>query len=137
MDSLMASGTKKRMRKQLSKLPEELATTYDQTMARINSQKAYFFDLAYHTLSWIANAYRPLKLVELRHAFATELGNTNFDNEGLPGDDDLTSCCAGLVVYEPVDSPSASCSTRLRNIFVTNAVSLGFLMRSLISRENA
>jgi hypothetical protein len=104
MDSLMASGTKKRMHKQLSKLPEELATTYDQTMAIINSQKAYFFDLAYHTLSWITNAYRPLKLVELKHAFATELGNTNFDNEGLPGDDDLTSCCAGLVVYEPVDS---------------------------------
>lgn len=100
----MASGTKKRVRKRLYILPEELATTYDQTMARINSQKAYFFDLAYHTLSWITNAYRPLKLLELRHAFATELGNTNFDNEGLPGDDDITSCCAGLVVYEPVDS---------------------------------
>ena len=103
MDSLGESRTKRRMREQLGNLPEKLAATYDQAMQRIESQIPDFVYLANHTLSWITNACRPLKLVELCHALATEYGDSRFDDEGLPDAGEITSYCAGLVVFEPLD----------------------------------
>jgi len=91
------------MREQLGNLPEKLAATYDQAMQRIESQIPDFVYLANHTLSWITNACRPLKLVELCHALATEYGDSRFDDEGLPDAGEITSYCAGLVVFEPLD----------------------------------
>ena len=52
------------------------------------------------TLSWIYHAKRPLQVDELRHAFAVEIGATDFDSENAPSIGSLLGCCQALITVE-------------------------------------
>jgi hypothetical protein len=69
-------------------------------MERIESQKTGFQALAKQVLSWIIYAKRPLTTLELRHALAVEVGESQLDEENLPDIEDMVSVCAGLVTVD-------------------------------------
>jgi ankyrin repeat protein len=87
----------------LEKLPkgsEAYDHAYKEAMERIEGQKPGFQELAKQVLSWITFARRPLTTLELRHAFAVEIGESEFDEENLPEIEDMISVCAGLVTVD-------------------------------------
>jgi len=51
-------------------------------------------------LMWISHAERPLRVDELRHALAVELGSTDFDVGNVPSMSTLVSCCQGLITVD-------------------------------------
>ena len=66
-------------------------------MKRIYGQIKDQEELAVQVLSWITCAKRPLATWELRYALATEIGESQLDEENLPDVEDIVSVCAGLV----------------------------------------
>jgi hypothetical protein len=83
----------------LGKLPkgsEAYDHAYKEAMERIEGQVANSQELARQVLAWITCARRPLTTLELRHAFAVEIGESELDEENLPEIEDMVSVCAGL-----------------------------------------
>jgi len=72
-------------------------------MERVTGQVKDQEELALQVLSWITCAKRLLRVSELRHALAVEIGESQLDNDNLPDIVDMVSVCAGLVT---VDSES-------------------------------
>lgn len=77
-----------------------LNKTYDQAMARINSQDAGYRELAKQVLSWVTYARRVLSTVEIQHALAVRSGMMDVDEDFLPEVHLLGSICAGLVTVD-------------------------------------
>ena len=77
-----------------------LGGAYDATLERIRAQEDEKVKLAMATLMWICHSERPLRVDELCHALAVEIGSTYFNNENVPATETLLSCCQGLVVLD-------------------------------------
>lgn len=73
---------------------------YSQAMQRINSQLEGFKNLAMKVLFWTTCAMRQLTTVELQHALATMLKQSEFDHGDIPQVEDMVSVCAGLVTLD-------------------------------------
>jgi hypothetical protein len=73
---------------------------YTEAMERIEGQITDSQKLAKQVLSWIICAKRPLTTLELRHALAVEIGESELDEENLPETGDMVSVCAGLVTVD-------------------------------------
>ena len=69
-------------------------------MERIERQNGDSPELAKQVLSWITCAKRSLTTLELRHALAVEMGESELDETNLPGIEDMVSVCAGLVTVD-------------------------------------
>jgi hypothetical protein len=69
-------------------------------MFRIEGQVTDQEDLAKQVLSWITCAERPLTTLELQHALAVEVGESELDEDNLPEIEDMVSVCAGLVTID-------------------------------------
>jgi ankyrin repeat protein len=69
-------------------------------MARIEAQLPGYRELAIKILCWISHAARPLRVEELQHALAVEIGDQEFDDEGIEPENLLVSVCAGLVTVD-------------------------------------
>lgn len=69
-------------------------------MERIAGQLPGQVELAEQVLSWITLAKRPLRIKELQHALATEVGQTSFDPDNISDIDDIVSVCVGLVTVD-------------------------------------
>ncbi|PBK85136.1 hypothetical protein ARMGADRAFT_942500, partial [Armillaria gallica] len=100
MDLLAQTTTPKILRVALKKLPNNMASAYDKTLERVNSQGKYDKELAYRIFGWIAFTRRPLTVLELQHALAVELNTTTLDSDNLCDKDLLGSVCAGLVLID-------------------------------------
>ncbi|KAL6361198.1 hypothetical protein LRP88_04661 [Fusarium phalaenopsidis] len=102
LNSLQGKFSPKDIRRALKALPTG-STAYDETykaaMERIGSQ-ANTEAFAKKVLAWITCARRPFTTSELQHALAVEVGEMEFDEENLPGVDDVVAVCAGLVVVD-------------------------------------
>jgi hypothetical protein len=101
MDSLAVKISRKAIKQALTTLPEKIDGMYDEAMARIRSQSAYddLPDLANAILQWVAFARQPLLLRELRYALAVVPGETQVDEDNIPGVS-LTDIYAGLVMVD-------------------------------------
>ncbi|KAF7116945.1 hypothetical protein CNMCM5793_005575 [Aspergillus hiratsukae] len=82
---------------ELAKGSKTYDTAYDKAMQRINDQGPDRRDMAMEVLSWVTRARRPLAALEILHALAVELGETEFHIDNLPDIDDVISVCEGLV----------------------------------------
>src|SRR5687767_5347686 len=103
MDSLAGEMSPKAIRTTLQKLDKGVDAydyAYYEAMKRIEGQLAGRERLAKQALSWIAYTKRPLLTLELQHALAVELGESEFDDENLPQIEDIVSVCAGLVTID-------------------------------------
>ena len=69
-------------------------------MKRIQGQEAGFRELAQRVLSWITCARRPLTTLELRHALAVEVGDSELGEDNLQEIEEMVSACAGLVTID-------------------------------------
>lgn len=74
--------------------------TLDAMMTRIRGQSEDRRELAMSTLLWMTFAFYPLRIRELQHALAVEVGESSLDEESIPDADDIASVCAGLVVID-------------------------------------
>ena len=100
MDSIRTKMTRKALQVSLEELPKTLRATYDDALDRINKQNEDEKILAERILSWVSYAFRPLDVMELRHALAVTPGEDAFDPANMPDEEDLTSVCAGLIFVE-------------------------------------
>ncbi|CAG9956662.1 unnamed protein product [Clonostachys rosea f. rosea IK726] len=77
-----------------------LCHVYSQAIQRINSQLEGFKNLAMKVLFWTTCAMRQLTTVELQHALATQLKQSEFDYGDIPHVEDMVSVCAGMVMLD-------------------------------------
>jgi len=72
-----------------------LDEAYNQAMKRIDGQMPGFQLFARKVLSWITCAKRPLTTLELWHALAVKVGDTQLDGNNIRNTEDMVSVCAG------------------------------------------
>ncbi|KAJ6494525.1 ankyrin repeat-containing domain protein [Mycena sanguinolenta] len=104
IDSLTTKNTIKAVREALHHLPKTLQHTYDQAMERIDQQSEDDKELAYLTLTWVANAKRLLSVRELQEALAIEPDTTTLDPDNTLDISIALSVCAGLVTVDETAS---------------------------------
>jgi len=73
---------------------------YKDAMERIEAQDTDSRELAEHVLSWIICAKRHLTTLELQHALAVEVGESELDEGNFTQIEDMVSVCAGLVTFD-------------------------------------
>ncbi|KAL7799230.1 hypothetical protein V8C37DRAFT_367055 [Trichoderma ceciliae] len=100
VDSLAQLPTKGHVKQALRTLPSSLGKTYEQAMARIESQGEVLQKVAKKVLCWLIYAKRVLSITELQHAVAIEPGTPELDREFIPDKEILGSICAGLVTID-------------------------------------
>jgi hypothetical protein len=74
-----------------------LDRAYQNTLKRIDSRSAGSRKFAMRILSWITYAVRPLSMIELQHALATEINESELDEDNIPDVEYIISICAGLL----------------------------------------
>ncbi|KAJ7241271.1 ankyrin repeat-containing domain protein [Mycena rebaudengoi] len=99
IDSLATKSTVKAVRDALQNLPEDLEHTYDEAMDRIEAQNKDDKEIARRTLIWVANAKRPLTVLELQEALAIE-PDFKADVDGLLDIEIILSVCVGLIIVD-------------------------------------
>ncbi|KAJ7117114.1 hypothetical protein C8R44DRAFT_626942, partial [Mycena epipterygia] len=104
IDSLTTKNTIKAVKEALQQLPKDLRHTYDEAMERIDHQGEDDRQLAHLTLTWVANAKRPLSVGELQEALAIEPDAMDLDPENLLDISIILSVCAGLVIVDKTAS---------------------------------
>ena len=100
MDSLKYKTTRKAIKLAIQNLPKGLDTAYSDAIERIEAQVPDHLELAKQILSWITHAPRPLSVMELQHALAVEVGETELHEDNIPEMEDMAAVCAGLVVID-------------------------------------
>ncbi|KAJ7250244.1 ankyrin repeat domain-containing protein [Mycena rebaudengoi] len=100
IDSLTTKVTIKAVREALKNLPKDLEHTYNEAMARIDSQSEDERNIAYLALIWVANAKRPLSAAELQEAIAVEVGSKSLDPDEILDIALIVSVCAGLLILD-------------------------------------
>ena len=78
----------------------DLDNVYDQTMRRIREQKGDRSRLGMEVLMWVSHAERPLRIDELCHALATEMGAPDLNSENIRSQDTVLRSCLGLAVVD-------------------------------------
>jgi hypothetical protein len=69
-------------------------------MERINGQPAGYKELAQHVLSWIVCAKRPLKMIDVKYAWAVKDSENELDETAIPDAEDMLLACCGLVIID-------------------------------------
>jgi hypothetical protein len=90
----------KRALEDLLKGSNALDSAYNKTKERIEGQQPSIRELAKQALLWITCAKRTQIALELRHAVAVEIGESELNEENLPEIEDIVSECAGLVTVD-------------------------------------
>ncbi|KAJ7270955.1 ankyrin repeat-containing domain protein [Mycena rebaudengoi] len=106
LDSLAAKNTVKAVRDALQSLPKDLEETYNEAMDRIEAQNKDDREIARRTLIWVANAKRPLTVLELQEALAVDPDSKMLDVDGLLDIEIILSVCVGLVIIDASQSRS-------------------------------
>ena len=82
----------------------DLGSVYGSTIERIRAQERDTSRLGMAALMWITYAKRPLRVDELCHALAVELGSADFDVDNVPSISTVLSCCQGLISVDEEES---------------------------------
>jgi len=102
VETVLRETTIHRRRNRLNAMGDGLGLedAYGTTLGRIRAQGGEKAKLAMTTLMWICHSERPLRVDELCHALAVEIGSTNFNSDNIPAIEALLACCQGLVAVE-------------------------------------
>ena len=79
---------------------KKLEDVYAEVIIRIDQQASDDKELAWHALSWIVHALRPLKTSELCNILSLEPGANSIGDGDFYDIDDIISVCAGLVTVD-------------------------------------
>jgi len=77
-----------------------LGDAYDATIRQVKTQKEGRARLGMATLMWISHSERPLKVDEICHALAVEIGSTDFNMNNVPSIRSGSVCCQGLAAVD-------------------------------------
>ena len=102
IDVILQEITTHRRRQKLRAITDGLGlgSAYGETLGRIKRQGGAKERLGMAALMWISYSERPLKIVELCHALAVEIGSPNLNAEDVPSMGALLVCCQGLVAVD-------------------------------------
>jgi len=102
MEAILRGTTVARRKKTLRAIKggAGMEDTYGATLERIVAQGEEKAKLAMATLTWVCHSERPLRVDELCHALAVEIGETDFDPENLPSIGTLLDYCQGLITVD-------------------------------------
>ncbi|KAJ7223968.1 ankyrin repeat domain-containing protein [Mycena rebaudengoi] len=103
VESLATKITVKSLREALTNLPKDLEHTYNEAIERIESQSEEDRNLAFLTLTWVANAKRPLTIAELQEAIAIEVDSKSLDPDSILDITYIVGVCGGLMVIDLAD----------------------------------
>ena len=78
----------------------DLESVYAQTLQRIKEQEGDRSRLGIEVLMWMSHSERPLRIDELRHALAVQIGLKDLDPKNIPPRDTVLGSCLGLVVVD-------------------------------------
>ena len=78
----------------------DLDNVYAQTLRRIKEQKGVKSRFGIEVLMWVSHAERPLRIDELCHALAVEMGATDIDLENIRPQDIVLGGCLGLAMVD-------------------------------------
>lgn len=104
MQSILEAMTRSEIRKSLRNLSANLGQAFEDTLRRIENEPQNRRLIAMQSLMWISRSYRPLQINELRHALATQAGDTKFDPDNVLQAKFIVECCSGLVVVDDESS---------------------------------
>ena len=93
---------------------------YETTLGRIGSQEGEKAKLAMITLMWVCHSERPLRIDELCHALAVEIGSTHFNSDNVPATETVLACCQGLVTVDREASTARLTHHTLREYLTTH-----------------
>ena len=106
IDAILQETTIHRRRQKLRAMTDGLGLedAYGATLGRIKGQGGERARLGMAALMWISHSERPLKVNELCHALAVEIGSPNLNVDNVPSMGTLLVCCQGLIVVEKESS---------------------------------
>ncbi|KAJ6587974.1 hypothetical protein B0H19DRAFT_923286, partial [Mycena capillaripes] len=100
IESFNAEHTVHGVREAFKALPKTLDDSYDYVMKRIEDQDEKDKNLAYSALTWVLNAQRPLKVLELQTALAIKPGSKSVNMHNIVAVDIILSVCVGLLIVD-------------------------------------
>ena len=102
IDAVLQETTTRRRRQKLNAMTDGLGleSAYEESLSRVKGQGGAKARLGMAALMWISHSVRPLKVVELCHALAIEIGSSNLNGDDVPSIGTLLSCCQGLVAVD-------------------------------------
>ena len=102
IETILQEVTKYRRRQKLSAIESGLdfRGAYEIVLGRIEAQGEKEKSLGMAALMWISHSERPLKVDELCHAIAIEIGSNDLDNDDIPAISTLIDCCQGLIIID-------------------------------------
>lgn len=100
IQEILDQMTKSEIKRCLRNLSANLDQVYEDTIRRIQGEPRNRQHVAMQSLMWISHARRPLHVDELRHALATELGDTDLDRDNLLPTKLIIETCSGLLILD-------------------------------------
>jgi hypothetical protein len=83
--------------KRLQALPRDLTAAYEEIFQRIKPEELEF---SYFILGWVFHAQRLLKMDELQHALAVEIGVPSLQHHLITDAPEIVRICGGLISLE-------------------------------------
>ena len=122
LEIILRETTVHRRRNRLNAMRDGLGLgdAYEATLERIRAQEGEKAKLAMTTLMWICHSERPLRVDELCHALAVEIGSSHFNIDNVPAIDTLLTCCQGLVTVDKEASTARLVHHTLRECLSTH-----------------
>ena len=106
-DAILGETSLARRKEMLQKVATtgvDLDNVYDQTLRRIKEQRGGRSRLGMEVLMWVSHAERPLRIDELCHALAVEMGTTDLDPDNIRPQGTVLGSCFGLAVVDSTTS---------------------------------
>ena len=102
IEAILRETTLRRRKEKLKQVTSGLGLedAYTDTLKRIQEQCGNQSKLAMQALMWISQSQRPLRVDELCHALAVEIGSTHLDPDNVPSIETILRCCLGLIVVD-------------------------------------
>jgi len=93
--AILREATLRKRKEKLKQITSGLGLNdaYANTLNRIREQNENQSKLAMQALMWISRSERPLRVDELCHALAVEIGSPHLDPDNVPSIHTILSCC--------------------------------------------
>ena len=78
----------------------DLGGVYEATLGRIKAQGGEKERLGMAVLMWISHSRRPLRVDEICHAIATQIGSNGLNDDDIPAISTLLGFCQGLAIID-------------------------------------
>ena len=98
--AILQETTLHRRREKLGTMRGGLGDAYDASVGRVKAQEGDRARLGMDTLMWISHSERPLKVDEICHALAVEIGSSDVNTSNVPSIWTVLGCCQGLAAVD-------------------------------------